>query len=91
MQADDWDNVNWILSSFKNDPDPSTENDARDFDGEFNLHRRVERGENVRFILTVRGHLCWLLHEIIRTSKHELYEELFTMVGQFANYPHRYL
>ncbi len=91
VKADDWDNVNWILSNFKNDPDPSTENDARDFDGEFNLHRRVERGENVRFILTVRGHLCWLLHEVIRRSKPELYEELFTMVEQFAIDPHLYL
>ena len=84
VKIGDWENVNWILLNFKNDPDPSTENAADDPEGQFNYHRSIERGENVRFILTVRGHLCWLLQEIVKASKAELYEEVFAAVEQYA-------
>jgi hypothetical protein len=90
-KASDWDNVLWIVRNFKNDPDPSTENAADDPDGKLNSHRSIERGECVRFIVTVRGHLCWLLYEIVSSNRFDLYEEVFGVVENYALGPNLYI
>ncbi len=86
-----WEHVIWIVRNFKDDPDPSTENAPDDPDGSANAHRRTECGDCMRFIVSVRGHLCWLMNAIVGANRSDLYEELFDIIEGYAVGPNLYL
>lgn len=49
----------WIIHKFINDPDPQL-----DEEGSFNYHNRIEAGEDVNVISTVRGNVPWVLQKL---------------------------
>jgi len=88
-QSGDWDDVAWIVRTFKDDPDPSDNiNDPTD---KCNYHDQIARGETVNFIVTVRGHLCWLFQLIVAANKRDLYEHTFEIVERYAFSPNLYI
>lgn len=87
----DWEDVAWIMRNFEDDPDPSIENAAHDQEGKLNIHRSTERGDCVRFIVSVRGHLCWLMSAIVSANRSDLYEEVFGIIEGYAVGPNLYL
>jgi hypothetical protein len=91
IKGGNWENVAWIVRNFKNDPDPSIENAADDPEGKLNAHRKTECGDCVRFIISVRGHLCWLMNAIVSANRPDLYEEVLNIVEGYAVGPNLYL
>jgi hypothetical protein len=55
-REEDWPSVLWIIDQLKNDPDPPFPN---------SMHDRIVKGEDCRFIVSVRGRLCWLMQKVV--------------------------
>jgi hypothetical protein len=91
IKTNDWDNVLWIVREFKNDPDPGLLNDPDDAAGQSNYHLRIQEGEEVRIIATVRGHLCWLLQRMVCENRTELYPEIVDIVENYARGENLYI
>ncbi len=53
----------FIAEIFIDDKDPIIENEEDDPRGEHNLHKRAQKGDDLNSITSVRGKVCWLLHE----------------------------
>lgn len=79
------DDALWIIRQLKDDPNPSNtgENDPDDPEGEFNYHRRIEKGEDESLITTVRGHLCWLIARVVCQNKPAHYSELIQITRSY--------
>lgn len=90
-KKEDWDNALWIIRQFEHDPDPAVQNTPDDPGGEFNLHARIQRGDDIRIITAVRGHLCWALQQVIVRGPKELYPEMFRIVESYATGENLYL
>lgn len=88
-QSGDWDDVAWIVRTFEDDPDPS--DNINDPAGKCNYHDQIAQGEVVNFIVTVRGHLCWLLQLIVAANKRDLYQHTFEIVERYALSPNLYI
>lgn len=75
----------WIVRMLKDDPNPSPvgANDTDDPQGEHNYHIKIQKGEDVNIITTVRGHLCWLMMKIAAKSKTEYYTELIEIMSRY--------
>lgn len=75
----------WVVRMLQNDPNPnpSGENDPDDSEGKHNYHTKVLRNEDVRNITTVRGHLCWLMLQIITKNKPEYYTEIIDIIRRY--------
>ncbi|MCK4666163.1 hypothetical protein KAU33_05415 [Candidatus Dependentiae bacterium] len=54
------------------DEDPNTDKDS-----EWNYSNKVKNNEDSKRIISVRGHVCWLLHEFVVTNKPELMKYAF--------------
>ncbi len=89
-KAGDWENAIWIIRKFKDDPDPSVEN-AGDHASRCQYHEQIARGESVSFIVTVRGHLCWLLQVLVTANKPDFYQEIFGIIEEYALSPNLYI
>ena len=88
-QSGDWDNAAWIVRTFEDDPDPS--DNLTDPVGNCNYHNQIAHGETVNFIVTVRGHLCWLLQLIVAANKRDLYQHTLDIVERYALGPNLYI
>ena len=72
-----------VSEVYASDPDPSLEED--------NLNRKIEAGEEVRNIYTVRGTVSWLLTAIAATFKTEYYSGIISMLEKLASDPVYYV
>jgi hypothetical protein len=80
--------LHWIVDRLRCDPDPILENAP---DGNTTDHERVKRGEEIRFIRSVRGRLCWLLMKMVVKPRTEDYGKVFEIVEQLATNDNLYV
>jgi hypothetical protein len=87
------DDAMWVINNFNDDrsPDKHGENDLGDTSGEYNYHVKMLKGEDVRDITTVRGHLCWLMSGIIVQNKPELYSAILKIIERYLNEDNLYI
>jgi hypothetical protein len=78
------DDALWVLNMLHDDPNP-------DPAGESDYHARILQNEDVRFITTVRGHLCWLMSQLIVQNLPELYTRIIDILERYAKEPNLYL
>lgn len=90
---DQLDEALWVLEMLNDDPDPDKggANDPRDRDGTGNYHARTLRGEDVRFITTVRGHLCWLMSQLVVQNTPEHYTRIVEIISRYAEEQNLYI
>ncbi len=83
----------WLLEMLHDDPspDPRGANDFWDTNGGQNLHARVLGGKDVRFITTVRGHLCWLMSHLIVQNIPEHYTRILHILDRYATEENLYI
>jgi hypothetical protein len=75
----------WLLGMLGGDPDPDPSGEREPNRGEeFNYHKRLQEGDDVRYITTVRGHLCWLMSHLVVQNKPELYAEIVEILKRYA-------
>src|SRR5262249_12008209 len=84
LEKQDWEQVDWIVNTLKDDPDPSVENAPDDPQGKRNLHLQTKNGETTKIISSVRGRLCWLLMRIVVLPRIEEYGRIFEIVEKYA-------
>jgi len=72
-----------IAKIYSEDKDPTAEQD--------NLNKKMESGEDINNIYTVRGTVPWLLQNIIATLKTEYYPDILTMTKLLAEDPVYYV
>lgn len=65
------------------DKDPSPEKD--------DLNKKIERGEEIRNIYTVRGNACWLLASLAATFRSEFYPEIISILEKLCFDPVYYI
>src|ERR1700685_2001032 len=77
----------WLLEMLHDDPNPGVHgaNDPED------LHTRVLRGGDVRFITTVRGHLCLLMSHLIALNAPEHYTGILQILERYATEGNLYI
>ncbi len=78
------DDVLWILNMLHDDPNP-------DPAGESDYHARILQNEDVRVITTVRGHLCWLMSNLIAQNVPDLYTRIIEVLERYAREPNLYI
>jgi hypothetical protein len=83
----------WVLNILQDDPSPDRAgaNDPGDQAGEYNYHLRVLRNEDIPFITTVRGHLCWLMSHLIVQNMPELYNRIVEILERYARDQNLYI
>lgn len=82
----------WLLRMLRDDPDPDPRGEREVNRGEeFNYHKRVLEGDDIRYITTVRGHLCWLMSHLIVRNRPEIYEEIIEILKKYAAEPNLYI
>jgi hypothetical protein len=84
LKRDEPKDLYWIIDHLRQDPDPSIKNASNDPDGKFNEHLRIQRGERIGFIQSVRARLCWLLMQVVTKPRTEDYEMVFEIVERFT-------
>ncbi|HTS38879.1 MAG TPA: hypothetical protein VMH04_24605 [Candidatus Solibacter sp.] len=86
-EYDQPDEALWLLEMLHDDPSPGAGgmNDPED------LHARVLRGDDVRFITTVRGHLCWLMSHLIARNVPEHYKRILQILDRYASEENLYI
>ncbi|MGA2964857.1 MAG: hypothetical protein ABSD64_01510 [Terriglobales bacterium] len=92
-EHDQIDKALWVLEMLHDDPDPDKEgaNDPGDRDGSQNYHARILRNEDVRFITTVRGHLCWLMSQLVVQNIPEHYTRILEIIHRYAEEKNLYI
>jgi hypothetical protein len=78
------DDALWVLNTLQNDPNP-------DPAGESEYHARILQNEDVRFITTVRGHLCWLMSHLVVQNTPGLYTGIIGVLERYAKEPNLYI
>jgi hypothetical protein len=79
------DDALWVLDILNDDPDPDPAGANEPNRGqEFNYHKRLLEGEDVGYITTVRGHVCWLMSHLIVQNKPELYISIIEILERYA-------
>lgn len=73
-----------IANIFVDDPDPSTENDIDDPNGDHNLHKKALEGKDVNQITSVRVWVCWLLRHIALLKGRDYIEEALPLVEKLV-------
>jgi hypothetical protein len=83
----------WVLDILQDEPNPDSAgaNDPGDQAGEYNYHSKVLRNEDIRFITTVRGHLCWLMSHLIVQNTPELYARIIEILERYAQGANLYI
>jgi hypothetical protein len=84
IEARNWNDVEWIVQNFRDDPNPCIGNEADDPEGRFNYHEKTKRGEDVHTITSVRGHLSWLLQKIVVEGYTHLYPLVYEVIESYA-------
>ena len=74
-EAEEWQEVLWIIDALKGDPDPPFPND---------LHNRMVNGENAGFITSIRGRLCWLMQKVVVYNRVTSYPAVLDIVEDYA-------
>lgn len=75
----------WVIDNLERDPDPEIIAEGDD------AHHKIERGEEVVFIYSVRGRLCWLLDRVICYPQIEKYERVLGILERYASEPNLYV
>lgn len=86
----DLDTALWVVRMLCNDSDPNpagissegVENDA---------HADILENKEVRYITSVRGHLCHLISGVISQNKPELYREMLDIIKKFSKEDNLYI
>src|SRR5216683_2468001 len=78
------DDALWVLNMLHDDPNP-------DPAGESDYHARILQNEDIRFITTVRGHLCWLMSSLIVQNVPDLYTRIIEVLERYAKEPNLYI
>jgi hypothetical protein len=69
-------------------PDETGANEHGDRDRSQNHHAMLLRNEDIRFITTVRGHLCWLMSQLIAQNAPEQYTRIIEILDRYAESLH---
>jgi hypothetical protein len=80
--------LHWIVDRLRFDPDPILENAP---DGKPTDHERIKRGDEIRFIRSVRGRLCWLLMKMVVEPRTDDYGKIFEIVERLATEENLYV
>ena len=77
----------WLLEMLHDDANP----DVRGTNDSEDLHARVLRGDDVHFITTVRGHLCWLMSHLIARNDPQHYTRILQILERYAKEENLYI
>jgi hypothetical protein len=77
----DIDSAMWAIREMVGDPDPSPCSSS-DPDGVFNFHQKIQAGDHVPYIVSVRGWAAWTLHKVICRAAPDLREEVIGFAEQ---------
>lgn len=80
-----WDDAEWIVRTFRDDPSPSLTNQLVDGEERLSYHNRVRQGDDVGIIAFVRAHVAWLVQQIVCAPKRDLYPLMIDTVGRFLD------
>lgn len=86
-----WSDVQWIVETFRNDPDPSLEPTRVHGEKRPSLHERVREGDDIGIITSTRGHVAWLLQKIVCAPQLPLFELAASVVQAYATGPDLYV
>lgn len=93
LSSDSLEETMWIVRQLQNDtnPDPKGGNDKNDPNGEHNYHQQVLKGEEVWALITVRGHLCWLMMKIVAKNNPKYYKEIISIMTRYLKGENLYI
>jgi len=93
VAKDQLDEAMWIVRQLENDPNPNSSgaNEIDDPEGEDNYHAKILSGEEVKYIVTVRGRLCWLMMKIAAKSQPKYYTELIRIMSRYLSEENLYI
>lgn len=82
-----------IIRIFINDSDPCTPSkvDPEDPKGKFDYHKKIIDGEDTNIMTTVRGHVCWVLHQFAVLGGRKYIPEIVNLVDQLHEDPNYYV